>query len=127
MVNGIAVEMPATVNLSDSLTVAIEYEDPDCNLIGGRIVIHPNYYETYRDEMQEIIQGVYILDEIGCSSIEEGEPFILQLDPNNYYFPPPITRSYPFEMNMSDICLNINDKTETQYLDFTVVEYYRAD
>ena len=127
LVNGEEVEMPATVHLSDTLALAIEYEDPDCNLIGGRITINPNPNEIYRYEIEKILPGAYILEDIGCSSNEEGEPYNLSLDTNNFYFPSPIIRSYPLILYMSDVCGNINDKEEAQYLDFTVVEDYRAD
>ncbi|NLH49990.1 MAG: hypothetical protein GX444_15525 [Myxococcales bacterium] len=120
MVNGIAVEMPATVHLSDTLALAIEYDDPDCDLWKAGITPEPN--EPYNEEMLEIIQNPYLLPDIGCSSVIDGEPYYLPLETSHFYFPASIERINPLRLVLVDDCLNINDNDEIQYLDFTVVE-----
>jgi len=73
-INGEPVEMPATVYTTDKMELIFEYEDIDCNLDGGNIKFHTSW--------GTLTDGSFGLDGIGCSSSEEGEPFIKAIDPD---------------------------------------------
>jgi len=73
-INGEPVDMPATVYGTDKLELIFDYRDPDCNLDGGAIQFLTSW-GTLTDDS-------FGLDGIGCSSDEEGEPFVKEIDPD---------------------------------------------
>jgi hypothetical protein len=119
LVNGEPVEMPTTVKHTDTIAIAIEYEDPDCDIWKAGIV--PEIDEPDATAILETLNNPFLLPGIGCSSEAEGGPYLLNVETSRFLFPQWVERTQPLKFNLIDNCSNINDKTETQYLDFTVV------
>ena len=121
-VNGETVEMGVTVTLDDTLAVALEYADPGCDLGGGRINTRADEREPFLIEINNNILWHYLIsDDIGCSSADEGAPYLHQLDPNDYLLPDWVTREYPIHFALYDKCDNVSDPNFLP-LDFTVVD-----
>ena len=118
-VNGVLVEMPADVKVTDELIVEMEYADEDCNLEGGRVLITIDPEEPSLFSLDELIRYYYdIGSDVGCSSEESG-PYPIALDPNDYIIPDDLERIYPLHFKMRDICKNSDPFWLP--LDFTVV------
>jgi hypothetical protein len=120
LINDVAVEMPATVLTTDSLAIAMEYSDAECNLEGGFIMISPDMSEEQIGPLQDLIHDHYSTDGIGCSSEVDG-PFVLDLDPFHFLLPEGLERQYPMIYYLSDEC---GAASEPKFLplDFTVIE-----
>jgi len=89
-INGEPVDMPATVYTTDKLELVFEYNDTDCNLDGGNIE-----FETSEGISTD---PSFNLDGIGCSSSEDGEPYVKEIDPGLQLF------TYSIYFYLSDVC-----------------------
>jgi len=116
IVNGAEVEMPVTITTADTLTLALEYFDQDCNLDGGYIYIGPNGLndgcaEGGDAQINELSEYVFLeidFQNIGCSSEEEGAPYLLELDPADLVIPDDVTRNCPWVIRLYDSCIYEN-------------------
>jgi hypothetical protein len=120
IVNGEETEMPTTVFTTDELAIAMEYSDQDCNLMGGEILIIPNNDDPNYSALDKIMRHHYKLETIGCSSAQEGEPYILNINPLDYLLPGWLERALPMQFHLFDACYFSSDPFLP--LDFTVVE-----
>jgi len=73
-INGEPVDMPATVYTTDKLEFIFEYNDVDCNLNGGYIIFETSW--------GILSNSTLILDDIGCSSSADGQPYLKEMDPD---------------------------------------------
>ncbi len=116
IVNDVEVEMPVTITTADTLTLALEYFDQDCNLDGGYIYIGPNGLndgcaeggDAQMSKLKEYVHMQIDLIDIGCSSEEEGAPYLLELDPGDLVIPDDVTRNCPWVIVLNDSCYDIN-------------------
>lgn len=118
-VNGEKVKMPAQVRSTDELKIAMKYSDADCNIAGGFIQITANEHDPKVFELIDIIQHYYDIETIGCSSREEGHPYFLNIDPNDYLLPEGLNRTLPMELLLDDMC-GFPSHPYSLPLDFTV-------
>jgi len=110
LVNGVVAEQPAIVHLDDTLVLAVDYEDADCNLKDGYLVTN-----TTREGGLTAAAHQYALTDIACSSAEAGEPYYQALDPSGFQFDQDV---YSLYFVLVDYC-----EFPTQHcdLDFEVV------
>jgi len=132
MINGVEVQMPATVYTSDQVAIAFEYVDEDCNF--GRegwyaqVNFGLNGEDSYRlrkltGESPRITED--IPDAHECSSADMGGPYIFYFDPDIFLLPPEFEREHPYRFTISDSCGHGSWKDDyyvSQFIDFTVVE-----
>lgn len=111
LVNGVIAEQPATIHLDDTFVLAVEYEDEDCNLEGGRLIMNTTTWGGFMDDVND----EYRLDDIGCSSAETGEPYYQELEPSGFQFD---QQQYPLYFTLQDRCYLLAEK---QFIEFTVV------
>jgi hypothetical protein len=93
IVNGVSVETPATIQPTDQLELAIEYNDADCNLDGGSAALYSPNEDTLIDLPDISFEG------LGCSSAEAGGPFVFSL--NAMYFG---GATAPYGLEVFDAC-----------------------
>jgi hypothetical protein len=81
VVNGEPVDLPVTIQSSDTLEFRIEYADAECNLEGGDAgLVNPGEPPSF-----EFI-GPAGLPGIGCSSEAVGAPYTLTADPAQFLY-----------------------------------------
>ena len=125
IVNNEETEMPATVDVEDTLAIEFEYADPDCDFFGflddPYLRTFPFALEPQNLELTEYLDHRYFLepDKMGCSSAEFGAPYHLDIDPVDYLLPPDLHREYPLDVILKDSCGLCN--MDHAHLDFTVV------
>jgi len=117
IVDGEETEMPAIVFSTDVLAIAMEYSDESCKIEGGLIFINASDKDA---ELTDLIRYHYDIEEIGCSSAEDG-PFYLYINPIDFILPEGVERNFPMEFRLVDYCYSAS-KPEYLPLDFTVVE-----
>jgi len=94
IVNGEARDLPTEVHLEDELKLAFEYQDVDCNLEGGAANI------IQEGEGSILSDPDWGFMEIGCSSLEEGEPYIIPCAPSLFANP----EWKPLKLVINDSC-----------------------
>jgi len=110
LVNNVIIEQPATVHLDDTLVLAVEYEDTDCDLKGGNLVTNTSVEGGVPEA-----QHVYQITNIGCSSAKTGEPYYQELKPDEFQFD---QQQYPLYFTLTDYCWNSAD---AKLLEFNIV------
>jgi len=100
VVNGERCEFPVEIYLDDVFLVAFEYEDIDCNLFWpGKVAICSREVNggppfSYQDSW-------YWPENKPCSSAEAGEPFQIEMNPENFV---PSTEIDGYGIGISDSC-----------------------
>lgn len=132
IVNNIETQMPTTVYTSDTVAIAFEYSDEDCNftkegdqtrvsLTVADSDVH-NFLKTHDEYTPSDFPDVRvnIPDAHECSSEQMGGPYILEFDPSIFLHPVEFERESPYHFVIRDSCekadINLTD------IDFTVVE-----
>lgn len=112
VVNGNPVEMPATIQSTDALELWLEYADADCNLEGGgaSFIVY-----SEDDDASGGQSDLWSFDDIGCSSAEEGGPFVLPTDVATVEG----MGNDPFQLIIADAC---GAQSNGVTLQFTVVD-----
>lgn len=122
LINGVETDMPVTVLTTDEIQLAIEYSDGECNLEGGTVVIYADPEDPKHYELDQLIEHFYTIENIGCSSEEEGHPYYQSIDPLDYLLPEGLVRALPMLLRLFDNCMYTIGSYNILPLDFTVVK-----